>query len=152
MSSQVTIALAAHSLSPDRHLVVAWFSARDGKGTEHTRGLAEVWVGPVREGITRMAVLALDELRAASTVEIVVRRPDPSEPAPAPDTAAALARASGRHTVTYTPVRDAARHQVLEDAERFAAVRGADVVTGPAEAATREGTPAPEPAKVARLF
>src|SRR4051812_9865712 len=57
----VTIAVAAHPLAPGRHLVVAWLAGADAKGSPHTRGLAEIWVGPMREGLARIATQALDE-------------------------------------------------------------------------------------------
>jgi hypothetical protein len=48
--SIVTISVAAATLKPGRYVVAAWLSATDGKGTEHTRGLAELWVGGKSEG------------------------------------------------------------------------------------------------------
>ncbi len=126
----VTIAVAAHSLAPGRFLVVACSFAHDAQGDEHTRGIAEIWVGPAREGIARIATQALDELTRPSTVELVLRRHDPTAQPPEPETAAALTKAWERHTITFTPVRDAARHEALEAAERFAAERAAaDAIT-----------------------
>lgn len=148
--STVTIALAAHPLGSDRYLVAAWLSARNGQGGEHTRGLAEVWVGPVREGVARIAIQALDELSRPSDVEIVLRRHDPAAPPPEPATAAALARAWERHTVTFTPLGDAARHPEIEEAERFAAARAAGVRTAPGEVV--RPAPPPKPPEPGRLF
>ena len=150
--SDVTIAVAAHPLAPGRHLVVACLSTVDGQGAERTRGLAEIWVGPTREGIARIAIQALNELTRPSTLELVLRRHDPLEPPPAPETAAALVEAWERHTVTFTPVRAAASHEVLEAAEAFAATRAAAVVTGPAEAVKPEAPPTLPPKPPRRLF
>lgn len=138
----VTIAVAAHSLSPGRFLVVACTSAHDAQGGEYTRGIAEIWVGPAREGIARIATQALDELTRPSTVELVLRRHDPTAPPPEPETAAALTKAWERHTITFTPMRDAARNEALEAAERFAAERAAEAAI--TEPAGRSETAEPE--------
>jgi hypothetical protein len=143
----VTIAVAAHPLAPGRHLVVAWLAAVDAEGSPYTRGLAEIWVGHTREGLARIATRALDELERPTGVEFVLRRHDPTEPPPEPETAAALAKAWERHDVTFTAVRAPATHEALEAAEAFAVSRAAGVVAGPAEAAKPEPPPsrAPKP-------
>ena len=152
--SRVTIAVAAHPLSPGRYLVVACYSARDRQGAEHTRGLAEIWVGELREGLARIATQALDELKRPTTVEFVLRRHDPLEPPPMPETAAALVAAWERHTVTFTTVRDAGHHAVLEAAGAFAAARAAGVITGPdasrvaSPSASREPIAPPKPPRL----
>src|SRR5690349_4788509 len=48
--SIVTILVAAAALEPGRYVVVEWLSATHGKGSEHTRGLAELWLAGKREG------------------------------------------------------------------------------------------------------
>jgi pimeloyl-ACP methyl ester carboxylesterase len=146
----ITIAVATAPLAPDRHLVVAWFSTIDGTGVEHTRGLAEIWVGPTREGLARIATQALTELKQPSTVELVLRRHDPLAPPPTAETAAALVEAWERHTITFTPVRDAGHHAVLEAAEAFAAARAAGVRSAPSEAVQPKAPPTPPSPR--RLF
>lgn len=153
MPAAVTIAVCARPLGERRYLVVAWLSVPDGKGTMRTRGLVEIWHGRPREGLALVATQALNELKRPSTVEVVLRRPDDAEPPPPPEATAVLTKAAGRHTVTYTPVREAGRHEILEAAEAFAAARAAGVIAGP-DASREPDARAPQsaPPKPSRLF
>lgn len=127
----VTIAVVCVWVRQGRRLVAAWLSASDGRGQQRTRGLAEIVDSSRREGLARIATVALEALHRPSDAVLVARRPDAEEPPPGVDATEAFARVCERHRVRRELVALGVEHEALSAAERFAEARAAGIRRGP---------------------